>query len=262
MVQIHTYLSLLVLTRIVFIATSFAVAPRSQCPFHPLLADTAAPATCAAISPSKTRSSSTELSAIYSPGRSSSRSRDGMDERSKRQFRVGELVRTELARILHTGLIKGDATYLEQELRQRISIVSVDVSPDLRQARVCVSIRNAIQKRKDNDEETESETETIYYEDDPVVDKRRAFSWLVDNTKPLRHTLAQRMSHMKTSPNLTFNQVDVAAATDVMYLIDKVSKGYERESIGEYEFLGEFDDEDDDDDDEWDELDDDFFDTE
>lgn len=207
-----------------------------------------------------TETSSTELSAIYTPGRSSSRSRKG-DERSKRQFRVGELVRTELANILHTGNIKGDYSYLEQDLRQRISIVGVDVSPDLRQARVSVSIRSAIQKKPDPEDE-----EVYYQENDPVVDKRRAFSWLVDNTKALRHTLAQRMSHMKTSPNLTFNQVDVAAATDVMYLIDKVSKGYVREEIGEYEFLGEFDEEDDDidfdDDEDWDEMDEDFFDTE
>jgi hypothetical protein len=66
---------------------------------------------------------------------------------------------------------------------------------------------------------------------------------------------------------LSFNRVDVEAATEVMYLIDQVSKGYERESIGEYEFLGEFDEGDDDDDvdfddeDDWDEMDDDFFDT-
>eukprot|EP00536_Pseudo-nitzschia_multiseries_P002241 jgi/Psemu1/183112/e_gw1.30.171.1 len=194
---------------------------------------------------------STELPAIYSPGRSASRGGgSGKDERSKRQFRVGELVRTELATILHNGVIKGrDVTYLEDDLRRRISIVSVDVSPDLRQARVG--------------------SETMYYEDDPVVEKRRAFSWLVDNTKELKHTLAQKMSHMKTSsPHLTFHQVDVAAATDVMYLIDKVSKGYKRESIGEYEFLGDLGEGDDDDDgdflddDDWDEMDDDFFETE
>ena len=206
----------------------------------------------------------TALSAIYTPGRSSSRSRKGGDERSKRQYRVGEFVRTELAQILHTGLIKGDATYLEQELRQRISVVSVDVSPDLKQARVSVSIRSGLQKRKKDKED--GQDETIYYEDDPAVEKRRAFSWLVDNTKPIRHTLAQKMSHMKTSPNLTFNQVDIEAATDVMYLIDQISKGYEKESIDEYEFLGEFDDEDDNDDDDdvdfdddWDEMDEDLW---
>uniref|UniRef100_A0A7S4EI51 Uncharacterized protein n=1 Tax=Pseudo-nitzschia australis TaxID=44445 RepID=A0A7S4EI51_9STRA len=214
-------------------------------------------------SSSSSSSSSPRLSAIYSPGRSSSRG-GNKDERSKRQFRVGELVRTELAQILHTGVIKGrDVGYVEEDLRKRISIVGVDVSPDLRQARVSVSIRSANPKKRKDDEVSE---EIMYYEDDPVVDKRRAFSWLVENAKPLRHTLAQKMSHMKTSsPDLTFHQVDVAAATDVMYLIEKVSKGYTRESIGEYEFLGDMGDEEDDDlmdDDDWDEMDDDFFETE
>ncbi|OEU13061.1 hypothetical protein FRACYDRAFT_142380, partial [Fragilariopsis cylindrus CCMP1102] len=176
-------------------------------------------------------------------GRSSSRSRnDGKDDKSKRQFRVGELVRTELGRMIHSGVIKGNSPILlESELRQRISIVSVDISPDLRQARVSFSVHSDSRN---------------YYENDPVVDKRRAFSWLVDNTNPIRHTLAQKMSHMKVSPSLTFVQVDIAAAVDVMYLIDKVSKGYQREEIGEWDY-GEDDGEDEDDDD-WDEMDDDF----
>jgi len=216
----------------------------------------------------------TQLSALYTPDRSFSRSRNrnGRDDRSKRQFRVGELVRTELALILHTGIIKGDATYLDNELRQRISIVSADISPDLRQARISVSIRGAKaknNKRNGNDNENDSikEDEKIeselrtHYENDPVVDKRRAYSWLVDNSKPIRHTLAQKMSHMKSSPTLTFVQVDVAAATDVMYLIDKVTQGYERESIGEWEDFND-DDFDEDDDDDWDEMDDNFFDSE
>lgn len=225
---------------------------------------------------------STQLTALYDPGRSASRGNSyggsHQDDRSKRQFRVGELVRTELARILHSGNIKGDSTYLDNELRQRISIVGVDISPDLRQARVLVSIRgaNANNKKKkrgsnddddDDDEEKddskedkmETESTTKYYETDPVVDKRRAYSWLVGNTKAIRHTLAQKMSHMKTSPTLTFVQVDVAAATDVMYLIDKVSKGYTRENIGEWDYYDD-DDDDNDDDDSWDEIDNDFFD--
>ena len=145
--------------------------------------------------------------------RSSTSSRGG--ERSKRQMRVGQLVQSELSRILHTGIIKGhDVDYLDDELRQRISVVSVNVSPDLRQARVSVSVRAG--KRNTGDQ---------------AVDKRRAYAWLVQNTKPIRHTLAQKMSHMKTSPSLTFVQVDVAAATDVMYLIDKVSNGYKRDSL-------------------------------
>lgn len=198
----------------------------------------------------KTRelATTTSLSALYSPGRSASR--HSKADKSKRQYRVGQLVRTELGKILHTGLIKGDADHIDGELRQRISIVSVDVAPDLRQARISVSIRKSPNPDRN-----------------PVVDKRRAYSWLVQNTKALRHTLAQRMSHMKTSPNLTFVQVDVGAAVDVMYLIDKVSAGKgDRENIGRFGGdddklpRGYIEDQDfDEDEDEWDEEDDDFF---
>lgn len=151
-------------------------------------------------------------------GRSSPRS--GAD-RSKRQERVGHVVRTQLSTILHRGNIKGDADYLDAELRQRISVVNADVSPDLRQARITVSIRKGIDNGDSNS-------------NPPAVDKRRAYSWLVRNTKPIRHTLAQQLSHMKSVPNLSFVQADVAAAVDVMYLIDKVSSGYKREKIGAF----------------------------
>jgi ribosome-binding factor A len=148
--------------------------------------------------------------------------------RSKRQERVGHLVRSELASILHSGVIKGsNVEYLEDELRRRISIVNADISPDLRQARVSISIRRGEDA------------------DNYVVDQRRAYSWLVSSTKAIKHSLAQRMSHMKSCPNLTFVQVNVGAAVDVMYLIDKISKGYKRETIKEEDLLP-LDDEDDD----------------
>jgi ribosome-binding factor A len=152
-------------------------------------------------------------------GRSSPRSGK---ERSKRQERVGHLVRTELAQIIHSGNIKGEVVdHLESELRQRISVVNADVSPDMRQARITISVRKLTGAGEDA---TSS----------GAVDRRRAYSWLVQNVKPLKHTLAQRMKHMKTAPNLSFVQADVSAAVDVMYLIDKVSAGYKRESIGAF----------------------------
>lgn len=154
--------------------------------------------------------------AYRTQGRSSPR---GNKERSKRQERVGHLVRTELSTILHKGVIKGDADYLEDELRQRISVINADVSPDLRQARITVSIRKALNSKVTTP---------------AAVDKRRAFSWLVQNSKAIRHTLAQNLKYMKTVPSLTFAQADVAAAVDVMYLIDKVAEGYKRKAIGEF----------------------------
>lgn len=167
---------------------------------------------------SSTTRTSTQLQMGYSNNKKKQgRPRQGKD-RSKRQERVGQLVRTELSQIIHTGMIKGMSDdILEDDLRKRISIVNADVSPDLRQARITVSIRKGM-----------DETSTV------TVDRRRAYSWLVQNTKPLRHTLAQRMSHIKTAPDLTFTQADVSAAVDVMYLIDKVSAGYKRDSVGSY----------------------------
>jgi ribosome-binding factor A len=121
-------------------------------------------------------------------------------------------------------MIKYDDEPIEDELRRRINVINADVSPDLRQARVTVSIMAGR---------------------DDIVAKRRAFAWLVRCTKSIRHALAQKMKHMKASPDITFVQVDVGAAVDVMQLIEKVSRGYKRDDQSfEFEY-------DDDDEDEW-----------
>ena len=161
----------------------------------------------------------------YGNGRSSSRYASG--DRSKRQERVGHVVRTELATILHKGTsLKNDNDPIEDDLRRRINIVHADVSPDLRQARVTVSVIAGRDRKED------------------AVAKRRAYAWLVRSTKAIRHALAQRMKHMKASPDLTFVQVDVGAAVDVMQLIEKVSKGYKRDDVLEMEFGDDFGDDD------------------
>jgi len=168
----------------------------------------------------------------YNNGRSSSRYASSSD-RTKRQSRVGQVVRTELATVLHrdASSLKNDNNPIESELRRRINIVHADVSPDLRQARVTVSIMAGRDKKDD------------------TVAKRRAYAWLVRNTKAIRFALAARMKHMKGgSPDLTFVQVDVGAAVDVMQLIEKVSQGYKREDVS-LDFEGEWDEEDEDDDD-------------
>jgi ribosome-binding factor A len=171
-------------------------------------------------------------------------------DRSKRQERVGHVVRTELASIIQLGhQIKNTQGYLDDELRRRINVVSADVSPDLRQARITVSIIKPIKRSlreehrlmdelvdDENDDEDVVEPKQVFplsTSGDVVMDRRRAYSWLVKNTKQIRHALCQRLSHMKTVPNITFIQADVGAAVDVMNLIEKVSKGgYKREHLG------------------------------
>ena len=149
----------------------------------------------------------------YGNGRSSSRYASAND-RTKRQERVGHVVRSELATLLARGSIKNDNDPIEDELRRKINVVNADVSPDLRQARVTVSIMGGADRKLD------------------TLSKRRAYAWLVRNTKAIRYNLAQRMKHMKGgSPDLTFVQVDVGAAVDVMQLIEKVSEGYKRDDV-------------------------------
>lgn len=182
-------------------------------------------------------------------------------DRSKRQERVGHVVRTEIANILQLGSpIKNQKGYIDDDLRKRINVVSADVSPDLRQARVTVSIIKPIKSsemtyNEEDDDfqgEDEDDIEDEFDDDDedvimpkqvfPVsqsgnaaLDRRRAYSWLVKNTKQIKHAMSQRLSHMKGIPDLTFVQADVGAAVDVMKLIEKVSKGdYKRQSIGTF----------------------------
>mmetsp|Transcript_1777 Transcript_1777/g.2398 ORF Transcript_1777/g.2398 Transcript_1777/m.2398 type:complete len:233 (+) Transcript_1777:16-714(+) len=188
----------------------------------------------------KTYKNSALHMAYYTKGNHGRSTPRGGRERSLRQERVGHVVRSEIASILHRGVIKGDADFIDTELRERISVVNADVSPDLRQARITVSVM------KSNDEDNNH-----------AVDRRRAYSWLVRNTKPIRHTMAQRLKHMKTVPNLSFIQADVSAAVDVMYLIDKVStSGYRRDDIDSSVPQGVFGGIDfDDDDDDWDDED-------
>ena len=171
-------------------------------------------------------------------------------DRSKRQERVGQVVRTEIASIIQLGYqVKNARGTIDDELRRRINIVNADVSPDLRQARITVSVIKPSKRfvEEDFEDEFDEESGEEEFDDlpkqvfpnssrgDAVVDRRRAYSWLVKNTKQIRHALSQRLSHMKTIPNLTFVQADVGAAVDVMNLIEKVSQGdYKRENLGMY----------------------------
>ena len=140
-------------------------------------------------------------------------------DRSKRQSRVGQLVRSEIATIIKYGSLKTEHN-LGSFLRKQISVVDANVSPDLRQARISVSI--------------------IQSDGVGEIEKREAFSWLVKNKNPIRFLLAQQLSHMKSVPDLTFVQTDVGAAVDVISMLDKISTGFTRERIGKF---GQNDDE-------------------
>jgi len=115
----------------------------------------------------------------------------------RRPKRVGQVVHSELATVIRTAHSVG-STRIPSGLQQMISIVDVDMSPDLRNARVKVSI---IGDRKD---------------------KISAVRWLRGNVRGLRHELAQRNRGMKRIPMLSFMHVDVGAATDIMVQIEQL----------------------------------------
>jgi len=170
----------------------------------------------------KRSSSSFELLMIQRATKGSKRGTPGFgsNEKSKRQFRVGQVVRAELASIIRSGHeVKYADKELDGGLRNRISVVNADVSPDLRQARVTISIMS--QPAAGFEDEPGPATMIA----DTIVEKRLAYSWLVKNTKQIRHALAQRLKHMKSVPSLTFAQADVGAAVDVMQKIDNIFDG-------------------------------------
>ncbi|KAH8095143.1 ribosome-binding factor A [Aureococcus anophagefferens] len=108
-------------------------------------------------------------------------------DRSRRQSRVAQLVRSELATVIRDGafLVKtGDR--VDAEVLKSTSVLDVSVSPDLRAA-----------------------TATITTLGDTSA-KREAFSWLVKNERSVRYALAKRLKHSKRVPAVTFRKADVS----------------------------------------------------
>lgn len=118
---------------------------------------------------------------------------------SKRQARFSQLMTSELAVILRcaSGIRTNDK--IADSILAKISVVDVDISPDLRSANVLISVYGS------------------------VLEKREAYAWCVKNTKSIRMALASNLRGMKRVPELYFKDTDIGAAVDLMALIDRVS---------------------------------------
>jgi len=112
-------------------------------------------------------------------------------QKGRRSSRVAQVVQKELSTIIRSGTVHGPRV-IQERLRHMISIVDVDVSPDLGNARVKVSI---IGDQKD---------------------KISAIRWLQSSASPIRHVLAHEMKQMRRVPRLSFQHVDVGKAVEVM----------------------------------------------
>lgn len=120
------------------------------------------------------------------------------ERESKRQARVAQLIRGEIAVMVRRGAVKTSSP-LPDTLREKISIVDVSMSPDLRSAKIFVSVFG------------------------DAAEKRRAFAWLVEHSKPFKYALSQSLSDMKGVPEVHFKQTDIGAAVDVMTTIDRLA---------------------------------------
>ena len=122
----------------------------------------------------------------------------GAREAGRRSSRVAQVVRSELATVLRQDSVRGPKR-CPGRVRQMISLVDIDVSPDLRNARVKFSVLGDRQ------------------------DKVTATRWVLGNAGGIRMALAGRLRQMKRVPALNFQHVDVGKAVDVMVLLDQLS---------------------------------------
>jgi len=119
-------------------------------------------------------------------------------EATRRQARVAQQVRGELALLIRDGATRVKSTQrIDPAVLRATSVVDVTVSPDLRAATATVTTRG------------------------DVAAKREAFSWLVANAKGFRYELAKNLRHSKRVPEVTFRKADVGSAVEVMRLIDE-----------------------------------------
>jgi ribosome-binding factor A len=121
-------------------------------------------------------------------------------EPSKRQLRVGRLLQSTLSTVIRQGFPIKTSDWLDDHLRAKISVVDVICAPDLRNARVEVSIFGE------------------------TVEKREVFVWLVNNAKAIRHALSQQLKDYRSVPELHFRQTDLGAGSDMFALLEKLGE--------------------------------------
>ena len=153
---------------------------------------------------------------------------------SRRQSRVAQQVRTELAYLIRRPALIKCQDRIAPEILGATSVLEVDVSPDLLSASAHVTTRGG------------------------AAEKRAAFAWLVRNERAIRYALAKRMRHSKRIPDIRFQKSDVTASTDLMTLIDKVASDTTVPSVGGFDLDDLIDDDIVEDDDPDDVIDDDL----
>jgi ribosome-binding factor A len=123
-----------------------------------------------------------------------------------RPHRVGEMIRREISPIVDDAFAGMPEFREEQPLL--VSVVDVRCSDDLRNARVSVSIFGSDEQRKS------------------------ALSWLKENRRALRYELAQCLRGMKSVPELSFAESEVAQAVKTVGILNMLSRQREEKLTG------------------------------
>jgi ribosome-binding factor A len=139
-------------------------------------------------------------------------------ERSRRQRQYAEVVHQEISEVIRHADHVGKQR-IPDGVQEMIYVVECDVSPDLANARVQVSIAG---ERKD---------------------KISAMRWLRYNAAGLRYEFAKRNRHMKSIPNFSFEHVDVGAATDMMVRLEEIRSYDEAAALARGDSIDDDDDE-------------------
>ena len=130
--------------------------------------------------------------------------------RNIRQARLARSLRDEIAQIIGDIDIKA-TVYPDEDLLRSTSIVDIDLSADLSLAKVYITVLGN------------------------SVAKRQVFVWLCENVGQVRYSLAKRLRHMKKMPEISFKLADTKSTTDLMAMIDEVSKS-DKSTEEEFEF--------------------------
>ncbi len=132
--------------------------------------------------------------------RNAGKSKDKRRGDGRRPFQVGELIRREISPIIEDAF--SAAFDGESDVPVLVSVVDVTCSPDLRNARVSISVLGSEDQKK------------------------LVLKWLKNARKSIRFELAQCL-HMKYVPELQFGQSEVAQATKTVNILEMLA--HERE---------------------------------
>ena len=115
---------------------------------------------------------------------------------SIRQARFSRALRDEISEIIGDIDIK-TTSYPDESLLRLTSVVDVEISSDLTYAKVFISVLGN------------------------AVEKRQVFVWLCENVGPVRYSLAKRLKHFRSIPDIYFKIVDNQASADLLNTIEE-----------------------------------------